>query len=61
MEDQIKFINIDDEERLEKIYDIVIELHSRETSGNCIVAICLGKSWVELCNEGIRLFQELKE
>lgn len=60
-EGTVKFIDIDDEERLVKLYYITMELHARETSGNCVVSELVNKSWVELCNEGIRLFQELKE
>ena len=61
MEDQVKFVNIDDEERLQKIYYITMELLARETSGNCVVQDLTNKTWLELCDEGIRLFQELKE
>ena len=50
-----------DEEKLKKIYDITMELFARETSSNCVVQDLINKSWVELCDEGIRLFQELKE
>ena len=61
MEDQIKFVNINDEERLQKIYYITMELLTRETSGNYVVQDLINKTWLELCDEGIRLFQELKE
>ena len=59
-EGTVKFINIDNEERLVKLYSITMELHARETSGNCVISKLVNKSWVELCEEGIRLFQELK-
>ena len=52
---------MNDEEKLKKIYDITMELFARETSGNCLIQDLIDKSWVELCDEGIRLFQELKE
>ena len=50
-----------DVEKFQKIYYITMELLSRDTSGNCVVQDLIDKSWVELCDEGIHLFQELKE
>ena len=62
MDDQVKFTNINDEEKFQKIYYITMELFARETSGNCgVVQDLTNKTWLELCDEGIRLFQELKE
>lgn len=60
MDNQVKFTNIDDEERLQKIYYIAMELFARETSGNYVVQDLTDKTWIELCDEGVRLFQELK-
>jgi hypothetical protein len=45
--------------KLECLYDIVEELTAREASNNCVVRVLQGKSWKELCEDGIRLFKEL--
>ena len=61
MDNQIKITNINNTERFQKIYYITMELLAREASGNCVVQDLIDESWVELCDEGIRLFQELKK
>lgn len=45
--------------KLECLADIVEELTAREVSNNCVVQPLMGKSWKELCEDGIRLFKEL--
>lgn len=45
--------------KLECLWDIVEELIARETSNNCVIPPLQGKSWDELCKDGIRLFKEL--
>lgn len=45
--------------KLEYLADIIEELTAREVSNSCVVRVLQGKSWNELCKEGIRLFTEL--
>lgn len=45
--------------KLECLADIVEELTAREVFNNCVVQPLMGKSWKELCEDGIRLFKEL--
>ena len=45
--------------KLECLCDIVEELTAREISNNCVILPLQGKSWDELCKDGIRLFKEL--
>ncbi len=45
--------------KLDYLADIVEELTAREVSNNCVVRVLQGKSWKDLCEEGIRLFTEL--
>ena len=45
---------------LDDLYDIAVELDSREFSNNCVVDRLIGLSWDELCDKGIALLQELK-
>ena len=49
------------EEIIEKLYLILEELDARETSCNCVVVGLISKSWVELCDNAIELFKQLKE
>lgn len=44
---------------LEDIEDILLELNAREESNNCVVNGFSNLSWIELCNKGVELFQEL--
>lgn len=45
--------------KLECLADIVEELTARKVSNSGIVQPLMGKSWKDLCEEGIRLFKEL--
>ena len=45
---------------IERLSLIAEELYARETGCNCVVQEFLGKGWVELCDEGIHLFEQLK-
>jgi len=45
----------------ERLLNIAIELDARETSNNCVVPELIGKNFEELCNEGIRILEELKK
>lgn len=51
---------MNEEEIIDKLFKILTELDARNCSGNCVVEGLTGKSWVELCNEGINLFEQLK-
>ena len=46
---------------LDDLYDIVVELDSREFSNNCIIDRLTGLSWDELCDKGIEILTKLKE
>lgn len=46
-----KFINTDTEETINKVFEILSELHAREVSGNCVIRSLQSKSWKELCND----------
>ena len=45
---------------INEIYDIVIELDARECCGNCVAVGLLDKSWTELCEEAIKLLEQIK-
>lgn len=49
----------EDQEYIDKLFKVIIELDSRNCSGNC--GELVEKTWVELCNEGIDLFERLKK
>ena len=46
---------------LDNLYDIAVELDSREFSNNCVIAGLTGLSWDELCDKGIEILTKLKE
>ena len=46
---------------LDDLYDIVVELDSREFSNNCVVDRLTGLSWDDLCDKGIEILTKLKE
>jgi hypothetical protein len=46
---------------LDDLYDIAVELDSREFSNNCIIDRLTGLSWDELCDKGIEILTKLKE
>lgn len=53
--------NIDKEEIINELSYILEELDARNCSNNCIVSKLKNKSWIELCYEGIKLFEQLKK
>lgn len=55
-----KFIDIDIEEGIIKLFDIMTELHAREVSGNCVVGNLQSKGWKELCDEAIKILKEIR-
>lgn len=52
--------NMDKEEIINELSYILEELDARNCSNNCIVSKLKGKSWIELCDYGIKLFEQLK-
>lgn len=46
---------------IQQLAEIITELDARESSGNCIYRHLQVKGWVELCDEGIDLFEKLKK
>ena len=46
--------------KLDILADIVEELSARENSNSTVVQPYKCKSWNELCEDGLRLFSELK-
>lgn len=54
------FINVDTEENINKVFDIMTELHAREVSGNCVVRNLQDKGWNDLCDMAITLIAEIR-
>ena len=52
---------MDYEKIIDRLYLILAELDARESGGNCIIRELLAKGWDELCDEGISLFEQLKQ
>ena len=50
---------MNDQERIDKLFKILTELDARCCSANSIVEELIPMSWMELCNEGISLFEQL--
>ena len=46
--------------KLDILADIVEELSARQTSNSHVVQPYQARSWNELCEDGLRLFSELK-
>lgn len=46
--------------KLDILADIIEELSYRKEYGGCVVYPYADCSWEELCNEGLRIFNELK-
>jgi hypothetical protein len=51
---------VNTEENINKIFDIMTELHAREVSGNCVVRELQGKGWNDLCDMAILLIAEIR-
>ena len=47
-------------EIIELLSDIIVELDARDSTCNCIVPEFQDVPWVELCERGIELFEDLK-
>lgn len=45
---------------IEELYKILAELEARELSANLIIPEYYGKSWLDLCELGIKLFRRLE-
>lgn len=60
VEQNSNFINTETEEKINKIFEILTELHAREVSGNCVIRSLQDKGWEELCNDGINLLGEIR-
>lgn len=52
--------NMDKEKIINKLFYILEELDARDCSNNCVVSKLVDKSWIELCDDGIKLFEQLK-
>ena len=48
-------------EIIDELFTIASELEARELSANCIFEKYFGNSYDELCDKGIKLFEELKK
>lgn len=46
--------------KLDILEDIIEELSVRATEDISVVGPYLGRSWEELCDEGLRIFNELR-
>lgn len=54
------FINVNTEENINKVFDIMTELHAREVSGNCVIRELQDKGWNDLCDMVIQLIAEIR-
>lgn len=45
---------------IEELYEILVELEARELGANMVIEKYFGKSWLDLCEHGIKLFRRLK-
>lgn len=45
---------------IDEIYNMVLELDARESGGNLLFAGLQDKSWTEICEEAIRLLEQIK-
>lgn len=52
--------NMDKENIINELSYILEELDARDCSNNCVVPKLIDKSWIELCDYGIKLFEQLK-
>lgn len=49
------------QELIDELFTTASELEARELSANCIFEKYFGTSYVDLCNRGIEIFEELKK
>lgn len=54
------FLHIETKDILNKLYSIVVELDVREVSNNMSSIGLRDKSWIELCEEAIKLLEKIK-
>lgn len=52
--------NMDKEKIIRELSYILTKLDGREISNNCTASRYIYKSWIELCDDGIKLFEQLK-
>ena len=45
---------------INKLFDIVTELDARNIGANCVIPELTGVGWTELCEMGIKLFEQIK-
>jgi hypothetical protein len=48
-------------ELIDKLFQLVEELEARSISANSIFEELHGVSWINVCDRGIKLFEELKK
>lgn len=48
------------EEKINRLFEILTELHAREVSSNCVIKSLQGKSWKELCDDAIKLLERIR-
>ena len=60
VEQNSNFVSTDTEEIINKVFEILTELHAREVSGNCVIRSLQDKVWKELCNDAIELLKEIR-
>ena len=54
------FLHIETEDIIDKIYNIFFELDARESGGNLLFIGLQDKSWTEICEEAIKLLEQIK-
>lgn len=47
-------------EKIGELMNIILELDARESTNNCVFQELIDKSWNELCDRAIELFNQLK-
>ena len=48
-------------EELDELFDIFTEIEARYSSYNLVIPKYKNLSWIELCNKGIKLLEELRD
>lgn len=51
---------MDTDKIIDYLFLIVEELDARNSSNNCVLSGLEHKSWTELCEDGIRFFEQIK-
>lgn len=47
--------------KMDQLLKIITELDARNCSCNCVVPELIGKSWSDLCEDAIKLLEQIKE